>query len=105
MENYEGEIKNYIKEISQLNQVIKTYEEHNKKIADVEKKIRILKVKHEKEIKEIEAYYKEKINYLTKKLMQAKACNSPSIRSKDKSYKTIEEKEFIKKSVIYFFKK
>lgn len=101
MENYEEEIKNYVKEINQLNQVIKTYEDHNKKISDVEKKIRILKAKHEKEIKDIEAYYKDKITYLTKKLTQRKPSNSPLIHGKDKSSKTIEDRgEFIKKSVI-----
>ncbi len=102
MENYEEEIKNYIREISELNQVIKTYEDHNKKISEVEKKIRILKVKHEKEIKEIEAYYKDKITYLSKKLMQRKASNSPFMHHKDKSCKTIEDREFVKKSVNYF---
>lgn len=102
LENYEEDIKNYIKEIHQLNQVIKTYENHNKKISDVEKKMRLLKAKHEKEIKDIEAYYKDKIVYLTKKLTQKRI--TPSLTpSRDKSCKTIEEKEINKKRVISKF--
>jgi len=98
LENYEEDIKNYMKEIHQLNQVIKTYEDHNKKISDIEKKMRLLKAKHEKEIKDIEAYYKDKIVYLTKKLTQKKI--SPSLtHSRDKSCKTIEEKDIYKKKV------
>ena len=37
MENYEGEITNYKKEIENLNKIIKTYEDHNLKIVDLEK--------------------------------------------------------------------
>ncbi len=99
LENCEEEIKNYKEEINQLNQVVKTYEEHNKKICDVEKKIRIIKAKHEKEIKDIEAYYKDKIVYLTKKEKQKKPYNLSYSLSREKSSNTIENKELNKKQV------
>lgn len=100
MENYEGEITNYKKEIENLNKIIKTYEDHNLKIVDLEKKIRLIKVKHEKEIKEIEILYKEKINFMNKKihLNQGKS-RTPS---KTRNNNTIEDKDIGKKSVRIF---
>ncbi len=67
-ENFDAEINNYKNEISHLNQLVKKYEEHNLKIPDLEKKIKMQKLKHEKELKDIEVYYKEKIKKYEEKI-------------------------------------
>lgn len=58
-----------------LKQIIKSYEERNISITELEKKIREKQAKHERELKELEAKYKEvsikwyrKLNILTKDL-------------------------------------
>jgi hypothetical protein len=53
-----------------LQQITKTYEEHNLKIPELEKKLRSQKAKHEKEIKNIESFYKEKLKAYSQKLNQ-----------------------------------
>lgn len=66
----EEEMKNYKNEISHLQQLVKTYEEHNLKIPELEKKLRNQRVKFEKEMKNMESFYKEKIKTFSKKLEQ-----------------------------------
>lgn len=66
----EEDIIQFKNEISHLQQLVKTYEEHNLKIPELEKKLRSQKTKFEKEIKNIEAFYKEKIKSFNKKLSQ-----------------------------------
>jgi chromosome segregation ATPase len=56
------------KQIDDLNALVKTYEEHNLKIPQLEKKLRSQKASYESEIKTLELNYKEKLAYLTKKL-------------------------------------
>lgn len=82
LHNFENEINNYKNEINahkieidknkieilQLNKLIKTYEEHNLKIPELEKKNKTIKLKHQKEIKDIEEYYKERISKCEEKL-------------------------------------
>jgi len=55
-------------ELSQLKHLVKTYEEHNLKIPELEKKLRSQKTKYEKEIKTIESFYKDKIKAYSQKL-------------------------------------
>jgi hypothetical protein len=55
-------------ELSQLKHLVKTYEEHNLKIPELEKKLRSQKTKYEKEIKTIESFYKDKIKAYSHKL-------------------------------------
>ena len=67
-----------------MKKIIKTYEEHNLKIPELEKKIKLNKSKHEKELKDIEDYYKEKIKKQEEKLKR----NSSNSNIK-KNYATI----------------
>lgn len=108
LKEFEATTKNQLEEINQLRTIVKTYEEHNLKIVDLEKKIRLQKVKHEKELKEIENYYKEKITSLSNKINNKynKNFNNPINNSntnksqtyslspiRDKYSSTIEEKD------------
>lgn len=67
-DSIENDFNNYKQEINHLNQLVKKYEEHNLKIPELEKKLKTQKLRHEKEIKDIESLYKEKIKKLEEKL-------------------------------------
>lgn len=54
-----------------LKKTIKELEEKVVLFQDLEKKIRKQKIKYEERIKDIEAKYREKVSYLTKKLNKA----------------------------------
>jgi len=51
-----------------LKQIIKSYEDRNISITELERKIREKQAKHEKELKELDSKYKDKLKYLNKKL-------------------------------------
>jgi hypothetical protein len=55
-------------EILNLKQIIKSYEDQALKLSDLEKKLRNQNTRHEKEMKEIEDKYKDKIKVFSKKL-------------------------------------
>ncbi len=55
-------------EISQLQKVVKTYEEHNLKIPELEKLVRTQKTTFEKEKQKIENFYKDKIKSYQKRI-------------------------------------
>jgi DUF438 domain-containing protein len=61
-------MSNLKNELTQLQHLVKTYEEHNLKIPELEKKLRSQKAKYEKEIKTIETFYKEKLKAYSHKL-------------------------------------
>jgi hypothetical protein len=67
---HEEQINMHYNEINHLKQLVSTYEEHNLKIPELEKKIRIMKNEKDKEIKSIEDGYKSKINTLMKTLSE-----------------------------------
>jgi hypothetical protein len=64
------ENQDLIGEIENLKYLVKSYEERNLNITDLEKKLRLQQSKHEKEIKEIEGKYKERLREMTKKIMR-----------------------------------
>jgi hypothetical protein len=49
-----SEIESYKKEIAHLNKIITANEEHNKKLPELEKKLRSLKIKYDKDVKALE---------------------------------------------------
>ena len=51
-----------------MRKIIKTYEDHNLKIPELEKKIKIMKNNHEKEINRLNQINNDKINELIKKI-------------------------------------
>ncbi len=53
------EIENYKIEIEQLTKLLKSYEDQNLKKSELERKLRIINSKHEKEIKTVENSYRE----------------------------------------------
>jgi hypothetical protein len=55
-------------EIKNLKQILKSYEDQNLKLTEMEKKLRSANAKHEKDMKSIEEKYKEKIKQFTQKL-------------------------------------
>jgi hypothetical protein len=63
-----SDVENYKKQIDDLTAVVRTYEEHNLKIPILEKKLRAQKSKYESEIKALEESYKQKLDYMDKKL-------------------------------------
>jgi chromosome segregation ATPase len=64
------EIMGYKKQIADLSELVRTYEEHNLKIPQLEKKLRSQKAKYEGEIKTLDDSYKEKIAHLNKKFVK-----------------------------------
>jgi len=64
------EIQSLKLEILQNNQLLKSYEENNLKMSELEKKLRMQNHKHEKDLKAVEEKYTEKIKSLQKKLLQ-----------------------------------
>jgi hypothetical protein len=70
---------------------MKTYEDHNLKIPELEKKLRCQKTKYEKEIKEIETFYKEKLKLYNKKFNQYEEKLKYSTGNTSKIEKTIED--------------
>jgi hypothetical protein len=75
--------------------MIKTYEEHNLKVSDVEKKIRLQKIKHDKEIKELETFYEERLSRFNRNNSR-NTNNSTTIKfipSREKVLKVIDNKE------------
>jgi len=54
----------------QNNQLLKSYEENNLKMTELEKKLRVQNSKHEKDLKALEEKYTEKIKMLQKKVFQ-----------------------------------
>ena len=54
LNEHKDDLENYKKEISHLNKIISTNEEHNKKIPELEKRLRSFKLKYEKDIKALE---------------------------------------------------
>ena len=71
--------------------MVKTYEEHNLKIPELEKKLRSHKAKYEKEIKEIELFYKEKMKLGNKKLPEYEEKSKILSGNINKLEKTIED--------------
>jgi len=63
-------------EIAQLQKVVKTYEDHNLKIPELEKVVRTQKTNFEKEKQSIENFYKEKIKSYQKRLEHYDMLNS-----------------------------
>ncbi len=55
-------------EIQNLKHILKSYEDQAVKLSDLEKKLRNQNTRHEKEMKEIEEKYKDKIKIFSKKL-------------------------------------
>lgn len=55
-------------EIDRLLKLVNVYEEHNLKIPELEKKLKLLQAKYEKDMKELESIYKQKIKSLSRKL-------------------------------------
>jgi predicted RNase H-like nuclease (RuvC/YqgF family) len=64
------EIQSLKLEILQNNQILKSYEENNLKMTELEKKLRMQNSKHEKDLKAIEEKYMDKIKSLQKKVLQ-----------------------------------
>ncbi len=62
------EINELKKEVSNYKHILKSYEDQNLKISDLEKKLRIINIKNEKDNKSIENIYDEKIRSLNQKI-------------------------------------
>jgi len=60
-EKKDTDIVNLKNEIHQLKQLLRSYEEQNFKMSEMEKKLRMQKAKHEKELKLMESKYNEVI--------------------------------------------
>jgi hypothetical protein len=72
----EKEIKNNKIEIENLKKLVMSYEENNLKIIELENKINSNKLKYERELYEIEAYYKDKIIKQEKLLLKNNIINN-----------------------------
>ena len=90
-ERKDQEIQNLKLEILQINQILKSYEDNNLKMSELEKKLRNQNIKHEKEIKAIDDKYKDKTRLMAKKLAKyediIKTTSQPNV-NKNPSSKT-----------------
>lgn len=72
-------------EIQNLKQILKSYEDQALKLSELEKKLRNQNTRHEKEMKEIEEKYKDKIKIFSKKLnkYEEMLLNKSELKDKD----------------------
>lgn len=81
-----GHVENMKNENINLKHIIKSYEERNISITELERKIREKQAKHEKELKDLEARYKEvNFSFLNKKLKNL----SKKLRNDDNSKNSV----------------
>jgi hypothetical protein len=94
MDKKDIEIAQQKTEINNMKQIIKSYEDQSLKMSELEKKMKNLVAKHEKDIKTLEEKYQEKLSVFTKKILKyeeiAKTSNSYRTTKKD------EEEERVK---------
>ena len=94
MDKKDVEIAQQKTEINNMKQIIKSYEDQSLKMSELEKKMKNLVTKHEKDIKNLEEKYQEKLSVFTKKILKyeeiAKTSNSFRTTKKD------EEEEKVK---------
>jgi len=86
--NSQDLIENLKKENLNLKLLMKSYEDRSAQFKEVEEKYREKQTKYEKELVELEAKYKEKIRYLTKKLSKYENPKTSSISPDDLVPKT-----------------
>lgn len=84
------ELNELKKEIANYKQILKSYEDQNLKISELEKKLRNQNIKNEKEIKSLESSYEDKIKSLNKKII--------SLEEKIKNYANSNYKYFANKN-------
>lgn len=92
-----------------MQKMIKTYEEHNLKIPELEKKLRNQKAKYDKDIKELESFYKEKLKLKEKKISNLEDKLKSTIletskldRSNDEELDRVNVEYFSNNSIITF---
>lgn len=84
------EIQSLKSSISNLKQILKSYEEQSLKMSDIEKKFRSQNASHEKELKIIEERYNDKIKSLTKKIAQYEE----TLKINNFAYKSYNQEEY-----------
>ncbi len=86
------EINELKQEVSNCKQILKSYEDQNLRLSELEKKLRNQNIKNEKEIKTLEANYMEKINSLNKKILffEEKIKSNPNSNYKSYIFKNEE---------------
>jgi len=80
------EINELKKEVLNYKQILKSYEDQNLKISELEKKLRYQNIKNEKEIKTLESNYEQKINAFNKKVFSLEEKLKNNVNSNYKSY-------------------
>ncbi len=92
----ESEIASLKLEIHNQKQVIKSYEDQSVKLSDLEKKMKNMNSKHEKEIRVIEEKYRDKLKGMNRKLRYE---DNPRLSNSFINVKIEEEEE---KLIVYY---
>ena len=90
-------------DIDNMKVLIQSYESQNLKITELEIKLRSQNLRYEKEIKNLEEKYQNKINELTRNLSYYQEIKNPIIRSARPNRYIEEEEEINHENVIQLY--